>query len=280
MIPPRQHYKAPKQRGKLRKNAARVPSWSGLEKHRGGGIAAWRHTKKTVFYVYGRKVLELMKLLFGRNVGIAPANAPSATAVHRMRRLLLYSPALVRSCLCPLLSFLPKCSRRKVDLSSLKQTHAGTKAASGSGGSGGGRRVLPDGRGGFTIATTPQPQIANNSKRSPGVKGGGGRGAAVATAAATIPAVYREAGFSVSVSNLPLPSGKKRNGSSGRGRGAGGVKGKNGPAYQQQQQQNWRGKGATKAKGLSSGGGGGGGGAQEERSLEDLMFGGLAAVRR
>lgn len=200
--------------------------------------------------------------LFTRSVGIVPANAPSAPA-HRMPFLLLYLTALS---ICP--SF-P--SRGKVDLSSLKQNRGGNKAMGGRpGGDGGGRRVIPDGRGGFTIATTPQAQDFNSNKRSRGFEGGGGggRGAAVAAVAAAIPAVYREAGFSVS----NLPSGKKLSG--GKGRGAVGMKGKKVPA----QQQNWRGKGATKAKGLSNGGGGGG--AKEERSLEDLMFGGLAAVRR
>ena len=174
----------------------------------------------------------------------------------------------------------PGPSRRKVDLSSLKRN--GREAAAGNGVAGG-RRVIPDGRGGFTIATSAggagskaseeqQPQRgANSSKRSRGVGADGGRfentRAAATAAVAAIPAVYREAGYSV--------DGKKNG---GKGGGATGVRGKKGPYKQQQQQQQQEQKGrvdvGAKTKGLSNGGAGSG------RSLEELMSGGLAAVRR
>lgn len=167
-------------------------------------------------------------------------------------------------------------SRRKVDLSSLKRS--GREAAGGRG-CAGGRRVLPDGRGGFTIATSvggagprasqqQQAQRGANSKRPRGVGAGAGRiettqAAAAAAAVAAIPGVYRGVGYSV--------NGKK-NGR--KGGGVAGVRGKKGPSQQQQQQEEGRVNVGAKTKGLSNGGAGGG------RSLEELMSGGLAAVRR
>lgn len=141
--------------------------------------------------------------------------------------------------------------------------------AAGGNSGGGGRRILPDGRGGFTIATSTggagsrapqqqqQPEAGN--KRSRGVGTRGGRFETTGDAAvAAVPAIYREAGF--------LVDGKKKN--VGKGGGAAGVRVKKGPAQKQQQQQNKR------EKGLSSVG------AASNRSLEELMSGGLAAVRR
>lgn len=169
-----------------------------------------------------------------------------------------------------------------VDLSALKR--GGQTVGSSGGGGGGGRRVISDGQGGFTIATrTPQQLPGTSNKRPRGGVGGGrfeaaGAGAAGVAAAAAIPAVYREAaGFSSTDGDGG--AGKKGK----KGGKAGNVKGKKGSA--KQQQQNGRGKGSiVKTKGLlsndggfASGRGGGGGG---DRSLEDLMSGGLAACRR
>lgn len=160
-------------------------------------------------------------------------------------------------------------SRRKVDLSSLKR---GGKQAGG----GGGRRVASDGRGGYTIATSnggagsraPQQQKQQretSSTHPQGVGAGGGRFQTTEAAAAVsaIPAVYSEAGSPV--------TGKKKRGTGG---GAPGVRGKKGPAQYQHLQQKGRANGGAKTKGLSNGEAG------SSRSLEELMSGGLAAVRR
>eukprot|EP00752_Nemacystus_decipiens_P002134 g2035.t1 len=164
--------------------------------------------------------------------------------------------------------------RRKVDLSSLK---SGDNEAGVDIGGGGGRRVIPNGHGGFTIATSAggaglrapqqqQKQRGASSKRSRGVGAGGGQfetAEAAAAAVAAIPSVYREAESSM--------NGNKSGGKVG---GAAGVKGKKKFTQQQPQQQKGRVSGGAKAKGLSNAGAGGG------RTLEELMSGGLAAVRR
>lgn len=193
-----------------------------------------------------------------------------------------------------------------MDLSSLKSggTMAGGVAPGGrGGGSGGGRQIVADGLGGFAIATgaaaaaavpttalTPlfdlsgegpemasppeqqqQREWTNNNKRLR-VGGGGGRlGAApvlpaAAAAAADIPALYREAGACGI-------AGKKKKGGGGKG-GAGLANGKRGSSQNVQQPVRGNAKGGGKTKAVSNGGGAG------ERSLDELMSGGLAATRR
>ncbi|CAM9844447.1 unnamed protein product [Hapterophycus canaliculatus] len=194
-------------------------------------------------------------------------------------------------------------SRNVLDLSSLKR--GGTKAGAGKSGGGGGRRIVTDGQGGFTIATTSTPPrvydedfddfvagpaiVVSRKPRETGSKrlrGFGGalsdvatssRGAVVESAAsaaeaavaATIPAVYLEAGLS----SIPKKNVKA-------GGAQGGTKGKIAAG---QQRQKGRGQGAGTAKALPKGDGSGGAGAGMRgvnRSLEELMSGGLAACRR
>lgn len=185
-------------------------------------------------------------------------------------------------------------SRRKVDLSALKR---GGQAGGSGGGGAGGRRVISDGQGGFTIATRVLPSSKGvdvargaqaaaagppevqqqwaTSKRPRGVA----EAEAGAAATADIPEVYREAADFFGTGG---GAGKK-----GKHGGKAGGKGKKGGAQQKQkkqlQQQNGRGKGGTvKTKGISnvSGlAGGGAGGGSGDRSLEDLMSGGLTGRR-
>ncbi|CAB1120240.1 unnamed protein product [Ectocarpus sp. CCAP 1310/34] len=202
--------------------------------------------------------------------------------------------------------------RRKVDLSSLKSggTMAGGVAPGGRGeDSGGVRRIVADGLGGFTIATGPaaatavvpttvssggtplldlsgeSPEMAsppeqeqqrgwtNNNKRLRVVGGGGRLGAApvlpsaaATTAAADIPALYREA-------EACVIAGKKKKGGGGKG-GAGVANGKKSSSQNIQQPIRGSAKWGGKTMAVSNGGGGG------ERSLDELMSGGLAATRR
>lgn len=178
--------------------------------------------------------------------------------------------------------------RRKVDLSALKR---GGQPA-GRGGGGGGRRVISDGQGGFTIATrVPQSsqgvdvacdaEVAFTRPSPIGQGASTKRSRSIAraeagAAVADIPAVYREAAV---IFHTNGGAGKK-----GKHGGKAGGKGKKGSAQQKQQlQQNGRGKGGfVKTKRLSNGSGfagRGAGGGDGDRSLEDLMNGGLTGRR-